>query len=626
MLSRVLRAAVLVVVSLVDTQHGLRDHSARTKRPQTMPTRRNRSSSSLRHELTLVPATQSATSPSPSSFLGSISPVAAEPASAGPVHTTTSGRKILALQDRDARHRLFHRCDRNDRGSISVEELLDGIPEECPELNHPMALRRAFVAADVSRNGLVPRRDFRLMLEYAVFFCDVSDSLRELDKLARARQGLFSFDDFAHSVHELLPDNDYNEVQLRLHYDLIDKDQQGYIRFVDFCTWAAKEHTATKGGDSGPAGSPRVAYVWDGEPLSVAAGAKNWREAVRNHWMASIRLQSPEKLPQALRISRAQAAAEVKAERLHSAQAGADADDATGSAEEDQRATATETTAASKSDTSERETLDGRHNAYGDTGGFEMPNKELRRETFASMARNRIGELSVEDYTTGLDDLWPGLLGDHPASVERAFAAADTQCAGRLGTRDFRRLLDFTLYFYRYRTEFDKADQAGHGRVEESDFASICKRTGVRLSDAEAKREFASLDRHIPDQGHYQSGYIQFEQYCSWAAKYYVRTGRKLDEEQRMLERSKQRRHDRTRRDQTKSRLATDGKNSGKSEREKTPEHHRNGHGSHSKAWEHQKGLEGADAFYNLDRRPGQEWEERRHGAAFRRCDARNVS
>ena len=133
-----------------------------------MPSGRRRSPaptpSSAPH-LTLVPATRGAPSPSPS-FPRSVSPVPvpAQP-SPGPGFTATSGgRDISALQDTGARQRLFHQCDRTDLGSISLEELLAGIGEECPELNHPQALRRAFVAANVSRDGLVPRREFRLTL------------------------------------------------------------------------------------------------------------------------------------------------------------------------------------------------------------------------------------------------------------------------------------------------------------------------------------------------------------------------------------------------------------------------------------------------------------------------------
>jgi Ca2+-binding EF-hand superfamily protein len=493
-----------------------------------------------------------------------------------------------------------------------LEELLAGIGEGCPELNHRRALTRAFVAANVSRNGLVPRREFRLTLEYALFFRNASDALDRLERLASPHDDdRLSFHEFVQSVHALLPDSDYDEAQLHLHFDLLDKDEQGYVRFADVCSWAATEHVATKGGDAGAHGSPRVAYVWDGEPLSVAASAKNWREAVRNHWMASARLQDPERLPHALRVGRAQAAAEAESVRSRSAQASATADiDGSHRAGEDQRPATTNTAAVSAAVETEQGT--DPPELYGDT--FEMPNKDRRRETFARMDRNRNGKLSVEDYLAELDALWPGLHGEHPASVQRAFAAADTRHVGLLGTREFPRLLEYTLYFYRYRAEFDTIDQEGQGRVDESKFDSICKRTGVLLSDADKKREFAALDRHDPVNGLYQSGYIQFDQYCCWAAKHYVRAGRKSSEEARMLERSKQRQ------DRTKSRDPPGANFSGRSEHvSRTPEHHRSGHGSHSRAWERHKGMEGADTFYNLDRNPGQEWEERRHGAAFRR-------
>lgn len=533
----------------------------------------------------------------------------------GPAFSNTSGsREIPVLRDRGARQQLFRQCDRANRGSITPEDLLAGVGEECPELNDPRALRRAFVAADVARNGRVPRREFRLMLEYALFFRDAyaSHALDRLETPASPHDdGRLTFDEFVQSVHELLPDSDYDEAQLHLHFELLDKDEQGYVRLDDVCSWAAAEHVATKGGDAGAHGSPRVAYVWDGEPLSVAASAKNWREAVRNHWMASVRLQDPERLPHALRVGRAQAMVEPDTVRSRSAQASASADiDGSDRAEVDQRPAVADTGAVSAAVVTDPGA--DLPELYGDI--FEMPNKDRRREMFARMDRDRNGKLSVGDYSAELDALWPGLHDEHPASVHRAFAAADTRHVGLLGTREFPRLLEYTLYFYSYRAKFDAIEQEGQGRVDESEFDSICERTGVRLSDAAKKREFAALDRHDPVNGLYQSGYIQFDQYCCWAAKHYVRAGRKESEEARMLERSKQRQ------DRARSRDSPGASISGRSEREsRTPEHHRGGHGSHSRAWERHKGMEGADTFYNLDRNPGQGWEEQRHGAAFRR-------
>jgi hypothetical protein len=207
-----------------------------------------------------------------------------------------------------------------------------------------------------------------------------------------------------------------------------------------------------------------------------------------------------------------------------------------------------------------------------------------------------------------------------------------------VGPRDFRKLLEFTLYFYRYRVEFDDIDHEGRGRVNESDFASICERTGVLyLSADEMRREFAALDHHDPSRGHIQSGYIQFELFCSWAAKQYIRAGKKEGEEARMLERSKQRLHSRslehaaagqTGSTRPRSPMRKLGGGSGNrsgppgSEAERrSPHHHRDGHGNHSRAWERHKGMEGADTFYNHERSPGQEWAERRHGAAFKRLE-----
>ena len=629
-------------------------------------------STASRRDLTLVPASARSGS-SPPSF-ASVSPVAgaASVASATTIapsrrsstatgasrriadgwgddgsvlgSSAPGGRSFPALNDREARRTLFRRCDVDGTGAISQAQLAAGVLEEIPDLYPPRSLGRAFVAADVSRNGLVSQRELRLLLEYLVYFRELADTFDRLES-GSSREGHFSFDEFVDAVDELLPDGDYDEAQLRLNFSLIDKDHAGYISFADLCSWAAKEHLATKGGDAGAAGSPRVAYVRDGEPLNAAATGKNWRDAVRFHWMASVRLPLPEMLPESLRVGKAQAElaaeaeAETEAKRRRStsstaaaagAAAGGDGADRGGDEDGPVGATAHDPLfMPAESAVGDAEPQDG--------SGFTIPpNKAARREVFDSMDTNRSRNLTLKDYTAGLNELWPGLYTEHPESVRRAFATVDPQGSGVVW-RDFKKLLAYTLFFNRYRAEFDAIDEKGDGLVRESDFKSACERTGVAVrgttdtsvsvSDQELNAAFAALDRHEPASGQYRSGYIHFDEFSAWSAKQYLQIQRQADEEARMLVRSKQRGHTTARSPSHNGGAARrgaperDGGDGGR--RAPSPVHHRGGHGGSAKAWERQKGREGADTFYNVDRSPGQEWAERRHSSAFNSTTSR---
>jgi len=203
--------------------------------------------------------------------------------------------------------------------------------------------------------------------------------------------------------------------------------------------------------------------------------------------------------------------------------------------------------------------------------------------------------------------------------------------------RDFKKLLAYSLFFYQYRTEFDDIDEKGDGLVRESvskkeqgvSFKDACERTGVHgVSDKQLNAAFATLDRHEPASGQYRSGYIHFDEFSAWSAKQYLQIQRQADEEVRMLERSKQRGHTGHTTARSPSHKAatarrgaserdSDRGGSGGGRRAPSPMHHRDGHGGSAKSWERQKGMEGADTYYNVDRSPGQEWAERRHSSSF---------
>ena len=55
-------------------------------------------------------------------------------------------------------------------GTLSLEQMEAAVNELWPQLKHRGALERACCAAGVDQDGLVGRREFRLVLQYVLYF------------------------------------------------------------------------------------------------------------------------------------------------------------------------------------------------------------------------------------------------------------------------------------------------------------------------------------------------------------------------------------------------------------------------------------------------------------------------
>ena len=116
------------------------------------------------HDLTLVPATGPIASPSPAFKISPVDEHSAAPpaASSKPRRKSTASRRIAdswgddgsmlaagpgsrrsipALDSREARHELFCQCDTTNSGSVSLDEVQEGVRAMWSDLHHPPSLR-----------------------------------------------------------------------------------------------------------------------------------------------------------------------------------------------------------------------------------------------------------------------------------------------------------------------------------------------------------------------------------------------------------------------------------------------------------------------------------------------------
>ena len=157
--------------------------------------------------------------------------------------TQKKARKPLPLPGKKERMALFDRFDFNGNGLLSLAEIDKAVVELYPHFDHKPALMRAYHAADVTGDGWIGRREFRLLLKYLTYFNDLWHKFEEVDVSHDRR---ISPDEFAHGCRaiglELSSTEAYEEFR-----DL-DQNGGGFVLFDEFCSWAARRHIGMEEG------------------------------------------------------------------------------------------------------------------------------------------------------------------------------------------------------------------------------------------------------------------------------------------------------------------------------------------------------------------------------------------
>ena len=176
----------------------------------------------------------------------------------------------LEMPGRSERDELFRRMDYNGNNTLSLAEIDKAVIEIWPQFNHKPALMRAYKAADVSKDGWVGRKEFRLLLEYLVYFNNLWDKFDEIDSSGDRRLSVDEFIAGCGVVGERLSGS-----EAEAEFALIDSNHGGYVLFDEFCTWCASRQVLEDEDDddaadaaqaAAPAPEPEPEPAWQAEP------------------------------------------------------------------------------------------------------------------------------------------------------------------------------------------------------------------------------------------------------------------------------------------------------------------------------------------------------------------------
>jgi Ca2+-binding EF-hand superfamily protein len=146
-----------------------------------------------------------------------------------------------------------------------------------------------------------------------------------------------------------------------------------------------------------------------------------------------------------------------------------------------------------------------------------MPDTKARRALFNRIDVNGNGGLSLAEIDKAVVE---GLVGralgapgfnDKPALM-RAYKAADANGDSFIDRAEFAKLLWFIHYFNNSWGAFSQIDSDHDRRLNVEEFAAGCATLGLKLSPAEAKKEFDACDSN-------GGGMVLFDEFCAWIAK-----------------------------------------------------------------------------------------------------------
>ena len=148
-----------------------------------------------------------------------------------------SPRTPLSEPSKQERDALFKRMDYNGNGFLSLAEIDKAVLELWPDFDHKPALMRAYKAADVSGDGLIGRREFRLLLRHLSYFNELWHKFEEMDTSHDRR---ISPDEFIHGCGMI--GVQLSEAEALDEFAQVDANGGGYVLFDEFCSWAARRH------------------------------------------------------------------------------------------------------------------------------------------------------------------------------------------------------------------------------------------------------------------------------------------------------------------------------------------------------------------------------------------------
>ena len=369
----------------------------------------------------------------------------------------------LMMPSAEARKVVFKKMDNNGNGTLSLAEIDKAVISLWPSFNQKPALMRAYKAADVDGNGFVNRREFRLLLEYLIYFNKIWDKFDEIDTSDDRKLDLPEFTKGCKILGEEMP-----AAECKAEFEKMDKNGGGSVLFDEFCMWIARRQIAGVKKVERPTGiekakKPAKKKAPKADPSTPG---KTPRGGART--------------PSSSRSSRSSSASKPTR--------GRDGGHGKG------------LSAHGRTDAAEAPTAE-------DTAALQMPDKATRMAAFKKMDFNGNGALSLAEIDKAVIALYPSF--NHKPALMRAYKAADKTGDGFIGRKEFRLLLEYLIFFNNLWAKFEEIDSTDDRRLELPEFIKGCAILGESIADDEAEAEFNKMDAN-------GGGVVLFDEFCVW--------------------------------------------------------------------------------------------------------------
>lgn len=373
--------------------------------------------------------------------------------------------KHMVMPSREERARLFRRMDTDGNGVLTHAEVEKSIQQLWgSKLRSREVLLRSFDAADHSLDGTIGRTQFRLLLQYVIFFNQNWDLFAQIDLDHDER---VVWEEFVRGLDVLgirMTEAEQKQVFMGLDED------NGFVRFGEFCSWAARRCVADGLLDA---------------PTNVPVGAEGH--------VGGITLQPmPYNSPGA--ITGASMSHGSPSPRLHSNHSGM---------RSPMNVTAPSLLQSPSPNTTASYT--------GPTGALLLPSEEQRGRLFRQMDQTGNGLVPVDVVQAQVGRMWPQL--DHTQSLKWALQAADVNHDGMIGRTEFKLLLQYLVFFHTLADKFAEIDIDHDQFLNYHEFKRGCDILGLNVNDVEAQRIFVSLEEDQGDQ------HITFAEFAAWSAR-----------------------------------------------------------------------------------------------------------
>jgi hypothetical protein len=157
---------------------------------------------------------------------------------------------------------------------------------------------------------------------------------------------------------------------------------------------------------------------------------------------------------------------------------------------------------------------------------LEVPGKALRANVFRKADRQAKGTLAADEAHTAVMEIWPSFdqQSEYTRALERRayHAAVPDVKAGRIGRKEFRRILKYIVFFNNHWAVFEDVAQRSQGFLSGEQFRTAANRLGFKGTRVRPIGHhftaLATTDGRSPSRGKK----VEFDVFCRWCAEQHV--------------------------------------------------------------------------------------------------------